>query len=89
MVDTYQMVMMFHNFGHEKASLLNILDCMTTSSAKFLKISDNDSRRVAKRNHELIVGGSRKKHRNKSVQRPGSGETYEAGCEPIFVADTG
>ena len=55
-----QMVMMIHNFGHEKASLLNVLDCMTASSAKFLKISDNDSRRVAKRNHELIVGGSKK-----------------------------
>ena len=31
--DTCQMVMMFHNFGHEKASLLNVLDCMTKSSA--------------------------------------------------------
>ena len=32
-----QMVMMFHNFGHVKASLLNVLDCMTESSALFLK----------------------------------------------------
>ena len=81
-----QMVMMFHNFGHVKASLLNVLDCMTLSSANFLKNSDNDSLRVAKRDHQLIEGGSRKKHRTKSVKKPG--ETYEAGCEPIVVLES-
>ena len=30
-----QMVMMIHNFGHVKASLLNVLDCMTYASVSF------------------------------------------------------
>ena len=82
--------MMLHNFGHEKGSLLNVLDCMTEDAAHFLNLSDRDSHRVAERCHELISGGGRKKHRKKYTQRPGgSSDTYEAGAEPIFVADTG
>ena len=76
------MIMMLHNFGHEKGSLLNVLDYLTRDAANFFNLSDKDSHRVASRSHELLSGGV-KSHRKKSKGRPGgSKDTYEAGSEP-------
>ena len=53
-----QMVMMFYNFGHVKASLLNVLDCMTTTAVSFLAHTDIEGIRTSKRDHSLIEGRS-------------------------------
>ena len=74
------MVMMEHNFGHDKGSLLHCLAAMTKPAEKDLKNKNKDSIYVAKRKHKVIPGGARTKHRTKSTYRNCS---YDGGMEPI------
>ena len=46
-------VILAHNFGRRRASLLNVLGTMTKSMAHNLDILDNESVRVASRKHVL------------------------------------
>ena len=73
------MVVMEHNFGHEKGSLLHCLAAMTKPAQKDLRYKNTESISVAKRQHKVIPGGARTKHRTKTRYR----NTYDSGMEPI------
>ena len=60
------MVVMEHNFGHEKGSLLHCLAAMTKLAERDLRAKDRDSIRVAYRKHKVVPGGARTKHRRKN-----------------------
>ena len=72
------MVMMEHNFGHEKGSLLHCLASMTKPAQHDLRYKDKESINVANRKHKVVPGGSRTKHRTKSSTRG-----YDGGMEEI------
>ena len=72
------MVMMEHNFGRDKGSLLHCLASMTKPAQSDLRYKDKESINVASRKHNVVPGGARTKHRTKS-----SSKGYDAGMEEI------
>ena len=62
-----RMLILVHNFGHEKSSILYVIDMMTQSSYNYLVQKDNDSLRNSKKEHMLAEKGVRK-HRKKYVK---------------------
>ena len=71
-------VVMEHNFGHEKGSLLNCLDAMSKPAQRMLRYKNTESIRVASRKHHVVPGGARTKNRKKTSCRNSS---YEAGMD--------
>ena len=61
-----RMLVLVHNFGHERASILYILDMMTQTVFNHLLQKDKDSIRNSKKEHVLAPKGI-KKHRLKFV----------------------
>ena len=61
------MLVLVHNFGHERSSILYILDMMTKQAFDYLSQKDNDSIRNSKKEHVIAAKGI-KKHRLKYVK---------------------
>ena len=61
------MLILIHNFGHEKSSILYLIDMMTQEAFHYLSQKDNDSIRNSKKEHMLADKGVRK-HRLKYVK---------------------
>ena len=81
------MVVLEHNFGHEKGSLLHCLASMTKPAEKDLRYKDAESIRVASRKHKVVPGGARTRHRTKincrNIVNNVNNNGYEAGMDPI------
>ena len=75
-------VLMEHNFGKERASLLHKLGGMTYDTKNNLKNADKESIRVAKRKHEMLETGARQ-NRKKSSYTPREGDAYVPGGEDL------
>ena len=54
------MLILIHNFGHEKSSILYLIDMMTQESFHYLSQKDNDSIRNSKKEHMLAAKGVKK-----------------------------
>ena len=76
------MVMMEHNFGHDKGSLLHCLASMTKAAEKDLRYKNTESINVASRRHKVVPGGARTKHRRKTSTKD---KGYDGGMEPIII----
>ena len=66
-----EQVVMVHNFGHYRGSLLHVLGCMSAAATKALKQADKDAERVSKRVYRRFREGNRrgKTHRPKMNQK--------------------
>ena len=76
------MIMMEHNFGHERGSLLHCLASMTKPAEKDLRYKNTESLQVARRRHKVIPGGARTNHRTK-VRYRNLPQAYDGGMEPV------